>query len=47
MIVIVYEENPDLENILNDEETGIKNIIKYWTGMVSFPLWKAWLENSI
>ena len=32
MMVIVYEENPDLENILNDQENGIQNIIKYWTG---------------
>ena len=37
MIVIVYEENPDLENILNDKENGIQNIIKYWTGKVISP----------
>ena len=37
MIVIVYEENPDLENILNDKENGIQNIIKYWTGKVTSP----------
>ena len=33
MIIIVYRENPDLEYILNDPENGMKNIIKYWTGM--------------
>ena len=25
MMVIIYEENPDLENILTDEENGIQN----------------------